>query len=747
MLRNVSRLMEDPQRCISVGRFRGGVRFFFAVALGFGLFGAAAYGAPIPVILDTDIGDDIDDTWALAMLLGMPELDLKLVVTDYGNTPEKTRLVAKILERAGRTDIPIGTGIKTADDPLNQARWVGDFDLDAYPGEVREDGVGALIRTINAQPDVVTVITIGPVPNIREALRRDPGIADKARIVCTGGRIYKGFENGGQPWADWNVRADAPSWQAMVAAPWTITTSPLDASEELGLRGALYTTVADSPHPLARIVIENYDLWAHRDGYPQDANSVLYDTAAVYLACSEEFARIETLRLTVNDEGHTLISPDGRDVRCQLGWKDRAAFDAFLVGTLTASPAAKASGRPELVEEVLAGERQEARVSWWGFDPSDSTAHLQDAINSKVARLIVDRQASPWITRPLTGVSDQEIVFEAGTELAALKGAFRAKSDCLLSFRGCENVVLRGDRSDSGESARIRMHKEDYQSADYEKSEWRHGVAFFGCRNVLVQDLTIEHTGGDGIYLGAGPEHTPNRQVTIRRVDCNANHRQGISVISAEDLLIEDCRLRHTDGTAPQAGIDFEPNHPEDSLVRCVMRRCVAESNTGTGFQICPQYLTSQSTPISIHLDQCVSRGNGQHAIHLCGNPEDPPVGRLRITGFLAENDGMAGLSVQFNPFDAVRIDLEDATFRDCALAEPFFPPLYVEGIGVEGRPAGNIHFTNLTVEDDADRPILKIRDREENETREITGEIILERNGQRETIVVDDAWLEAMRE
>lgn len=58
------------------------------VTLGFCLFAAPTHAAPVSVILDTDIGDDIDDTWALAMLLGMPQLDLKLVVTDYGNTPE-----------------------------------------------------------------------------------------------------------------------------------------------------------------------------------------------------------------------------------------------------------------------------------------------------------------------------------------------------------------------------------------------------------------------------------------------------------------------------------------------------------------------------------------------------------------------------------------------------------------------------------------------------------------------------------
>jgi hypothetical protein len=178
-----------------------------------------------------------------------------------------------------------------------------------------------------------------------------------------------------------------------------------------------------------------------------------------------------------------------------------------------------------------------------------------------------------------------------------------------------------------------------------------------------------------------------------------------------------------------------------------VLRRCVAESNAGTGFQICPQYLDSQSNPLSIHLDQCVSRGNQQHAIHLVSNPNDPPLGHLRITEFLAENDGMAGLSVQFNPFDAVRIDVEDSIFRDCALAEPFFPPLYLQGFDAEGRPVGNLHLKNLTVRDDRDRPILKIRDRKGNGIKAITGEIILERHGQSKTIFVDDNWLQMMCE
>jgi hypothetical protein len=395
--------------------------------------------------------------------------------------------------------------------------------------------------------------------------------------------------------------------------------------------------------------------------------------------------------------------------------------------------------RPQWVAEVQAGRRQEARASWWGFDAHDSTAILQKAINSKVKRLIIDRQPSPWVTRPLIGVSGQEIVFESGAEIVALKGAYRARGDCLLTFNQCEDVTLRGEKSESGELPLIRMLKEDYQSAPYEKSEWRHGLAFYECRDVRIEDLRIEKTGGDGIYLGTGPDKVPNRNVVIRGVDCNANHRQGISVISAEDLLIERCLLRNTKGTAPEAGIDFEPNDPADVLTNCVVRSCTATGNAGTAYQLCPQSLAGRSKPISIVLEDCISRDNRQHAIHLCSAPKDPPAGRLQITRFLAEGDAMSGLAVQFNPCDAIRIDLDDVTFRDCAKTDSFFAPLYLQGTGLADRPAGNIHFKRVTVKDEVDRPPFFIRAgkglRPAEATRDLTGQIVLQRNGQEQTL------------
>lgn len=401
-----------------------------------------------------------------------------------------------------------------------------------------------------------------------------------------------------------------------------------------------------------------------------------------------------------------------------------------------ACASAGSSARPDLVREVLDGKRQVAMASWWGFSAEDSTNCLQSAINSRVKRLIIDLQSSPWVTRPLAGVSNQEIVFQAGTQLVALNGAFHGREDCLLSFKECENIIIRGEKRDGGRSTHIVMQKKDYQSGAYEPSEWRHGISLSGCRSVLIQDLSIEKTGGDGIYLGASSKTGADRNVVIRRVDCNDNHRQGISVISAENILIDDCRMRNTKGTDPQAGIDFEPNSPTDILVNCVLRGCVSEGNAGTGYQICPQQMNSKSKPISITLDHCVSRSNSLHGIHFCSAQNDQPTGQLCISHFLSENDGMAGLAVQFNPFDAVSIQMDDSTIRNAARKDDFFASIYLQGGGADARPTGNVHFNRVKVEDDTDRPIIRIRS---SKTEDITGSIVLKRNGIQKNINLSD--------
>ena len=90
-------------------------------------------------------------------------------------------------------------------------------------------------------------------------------------------------------------------------------------------------------------------------------------------------------------------------------------------------------------------------VSSFGFDPVDSTEILQKALDSGARKIVIDKQASPWITRPLFGRSDCEIVFERGTEVVAKKGAFLGKGDSLLTLKCARNVKI------SGYGATLRM--------------------------------------------------------------------------------------------------------------------------------------------------------------------------------------------------------------------------------------------------------------------------------------------------
>lgn len=293
----------------------------------------------VPVIFDTDIGDDIDDTWALVMLLRSPEFDVRLVVSDHANATYRAKILAKMLEVAGRTDIPVGIGCRPGDNPGRQSAWVGDYSLDDFPGKVHEDGVAALIETIRASDEPVTVMCIGPVPNIEEALRRAPDIADRARFVGMHGSVHKGYGGSDSISAEYNVRAAAGALQAVFAAPWEITLTPLDTCGIIHLTGEKFRKVYESDDPVVRALMANYQAWReageNRKLPPPDRSSTLFDTVAVYLGYSEELVEMEELPLVVTDDGYTRIDQEeGRPTRCALRWKDLDAYENHLVARL-----------------------------------------------------------------------------------------------------------------------------------------------------------------------------------------------------------------------------------------------------------------------------------------------------------------------------------------------------------------------------------------------------------------------------
>jgi inosine-uridine nucleoside N-ribohydrolase len=294
----------------------------------------------IPVILATDIGDDIDDTWALGFLLKSPELDLKLALTEYGKPQYRGKLLAKFLQITGYGHVPVGLGPDVQPrGEGGQAAWVKDYDLGSYPGEVFTDGIEALIRLIMKSAEPITVIGIGPLPNLAAALKAEPRLAQHARFVGMDGSVRLGYDGSKDISAEWNVKADVKAAQQVLNAPWEITITPLDTCGLVTLEGARYRRVAEALDPVASTIIQNYRLWNRNNKNPGDADhrsSVLFDTVAVYLAFTQELCQMERLGIQVSNDGFTRINEHGKPMEVATRWKSLDGYRDFLVSRLTA---------------------------------------------------------------------------------------------------------------------------------------------------------------------------------------------------------------------------------------------------------------------------------------------------------------------------------------------------------------------------------------------------------------------------
>ena len=292
----------------------------------------------VPVILDTDIGDDIDDMWSLVMILNSPQLDIKLITVGVGDTLTKAKVVAKTLEMAGRTDIPIGIGPKIGDRICYFQEWVKDYKFSDYEGTVYVDGVQALIDTIMNAKEKPKLIAIGPLVNISAALEREPAIAKKCDYIGMQGSIYKGYNNSPEISPEHNVRLYTKETRRVLSADWDIIITPLDTCGIIRLTGEKYKKILNSDKPMAKAIIQCYRYWMktiNLEQFPisdvEVQSTILYDTIAIYLASDTDFVKLERLGVRVDDEGYTRIDKSAKKMDCAVEWNDLDAFEDLIV--------------------------------------------------------------------------------------------------------------------------------------------------------------------------------------------------------------------------------------------------------------------------------------------------------------------------------------------------------------------------------------------------------------------------------
>jgi len=284
-------------------------------------------------ILDTDIGDDIDDAFALALALRSPELKILGITTAFGDTELRARLLDRYLNAVSRSDITVSAGVPTPhDNVFTQAAYA-----QREPARNHPDGVEFLLSQIHAHPGQITLIAIGPLNNIEAAIKRDPATFRKLkRVVMMGGSIYRGYDgrNGERrpPDAEWNINRDPAGAQALLASGVPIFMMPLD-STQVHLETKEREQIFAHGSPLTDQLTLLYHQWkAGTDGHP-DAPT-LYDPVAVTYAIRPDLCPATPLRLEVDEKGFTRPVDGTPNVQVCLK-SDEKGFQDLLLDRLS----------------------------------------------------------------------------------------------------------------------------------------------------------------------------------------------------------------------------------------------------------------------------------------------------------------------------------------------------------------------------------------------------------------------------
>jgi inosine-uridine nucleoside N-ribohydrolase len=275
---------------------------------------ATAQQARTKVVLDTDIGTDIDDGWALGYALKSPTFELLGVTVSDADTPQRARVACKLLHRLGRTDVPVAVGRRTPAVPPDridyQFTWAEDFE--AYK-PISTPAVEFLADVIRRSPNEVTLIAVGPLQNIGDLVRLHPEVVPLVkRVVLMSGSI------GPNAWsssavAEWNVKLAIPEAQAVYAAKWPLTIVPLDSTTYVRLEDEEREGLRKAGTPLVVALEALLRLWADSPA----SRMTLHDQLALAEAQhpGRFFSRCDRMPIRVDDQGYTRVdSTNGRPV-------------------------------------------------------------------------------------------------------------------------------------------------------------------------------------------------------------------------------------------------------------------------------------------------------------------------------------------------------------------------------------------------------------------------------------------------
>ncbi len=267
----------------------------------------------IPVLIDTDIGSDVDDAFALALAVASPELDIVGVTTAGASADDRAWLTCRFLTQVGLKNIPVAIG----------GAPVEKFDLDwqiqyrRHPAAifnrtlkpVKEPAHELMAKLAKQHDGKLVVVCLGPLTNVAKFLKESPDAAKKvSRFVVMGGSVAVGYDGAPKAEPEWNIKTDVPAAKAVFTSGLPLTVIPLDATATVKVEKAARTKLFSARTMLTYQVQNLYELW-------DKETPVLFDPVAVAAVFSEKFLTFKELRLEVSDTGMTLAKDGKSNVR------------------------------------------------------------------------------------------------------------------------------------------------------------------------------------------------------------------------------------------------------------------------------------------------------------------------------------------------------------------------------------------------------------------------------------------------
>jgi purine nucleosidase/pyrimidine-specific ribonucleoside hydrolase len=248
------------------------------------------------IIIDTDIGDDIDDALAIAFALESPELEILGITTVFKNVEARAKLAANLLKTAGRPDIPVYAGIGRP--IINKA------DLDEIPCQYAEEQEGEaegygrkaidfIVDTVMQSNGEITLVPIGPLTNIAIAILKEPGLRTKVKeIVLMGGTYFNHL-------AEWNIVCDPEAARVVFESGIPIKAVGLDVTVKCILSKENENRLLTNPKPSGSYLPELIARWRRKTDSPM----MLHDPLAVCALLDEGVLEFQQDEIVVETQG------------------------------------------------------------------------------------------------------------------------------------------------------------------------------------------------------------------------------------------------------------------------------------------------------------------------------------------------------------------------------------------------------------------------------------------------------------